>query len=335
MRKLGHRGNCIYSVYYGCSELVVGIASMGKLPNLDAFDQKQIVGARSMGHSISVIVGQLALSSSTVSSVCQEHMDGEQNTVDRENCKLQLSFTVCGKRRLRRIVHSKRNQKLAQTNTKMKDDGSYTVRKWIAQHSLHRMAFGSHRPTRVPMLNTRHRAVYLDWVREHRDWSVDTRFRILNANGRLRMPRLQSYRASLRCFETRHERPSHTPTNFTKLWTALANIWQIIPVEQFQKLVESMPHRVAAVVKARAGPTRYSIVSNMLRSRQQHAFAMETYFTNARSVIAVQHAFRCHFDIPPRGHVPHRKCDLMWVYALRAMGNVSKKKRKKATSEGS
>ncbi|GFX48323.1 transposable element Tcb2 transposase [Trichonephila clavipes] len=39
------------------------------------------------------------------------------------------------------------------------------------------------------------------------------------------------------------------PTNLTELWTALANIWQVIPEKRFQKLVEPMPHRVAAVVK--------------------------------------------------------------------------------------
>ncbi|GFV79463.1 transposable element Tcb2 transposase [Trichonephila clavipes] len=50
----------------------------------------------------------------------------------------------------------------------------------------------------------------------------------------------------------------HTaPTNFTELCTALANIRQVIPVERFQKLVESMPRRVAAVIKAGGGPTRY------------------------------------------------------------------------------
>ncbi|GFT85749.1 transposable element Tcb2 transposase [Trichonephila clavipes] len=50
----------------------------------------------------------------------------------------------------------------------------------------------------------------------------------------------------------------HTsPTNLTELWTALANIWQVILVERFQKLVESIPHRVAAVIKARGDPTRY------------------------------------------------------------------------------
>ncbi|GFX15892.1 transposable element Tcb2 transposase [Trichonephila clavipes] len=35
-----------------------------------------------------------------------------------------------------------------------------------------------------------------------------------------------------------------TPTNLTGLWTALANIWQVIPLERFQKLDESMHCRV-------------------------------------------------------------------------------------------
>ncbi|GFX89007.1 uncharacterized protein TNCV_2853071 [Trichonephila clavipes] len=50
----------------------------------------------------------------------------------------------------------------------------------------------------------------------------------------------------------------HTaPTNLTELWTALANISQVIFVERFQKLVESISRCVTAVIKARGGPTRY------------------------------------------------------------------------------
>ncbi|GFU99054.1 DDE_3 domain-containing protein [Trichonephila clavipes] len=45
-----------------------------------------------------------------------------------------------------------------------------------------------------------------------------------------------------------HQQPS---TNVTELWTALAIIWQVIPVERFQKLVESISHHVATVIKAR------------------------------------------------------------------------------------
>ncbi|GBM30370.1 hypothetical protein AVEN_21485-1 [Araneus ventricosus] len=48
-----------------------------------------------------------------------------------------------------------------------------------------------------------------------------------------------------------------TPAPLTLLWTALDDVWQAIPVEHFCKLFESVPRRVAAVIKAREGPTRY------------------------------------------------------------------------------
>ncbi|GFS78614.1 transposable element Tcb2 transposase [Trichonephila clavipes] len=45
-------------------------------------------------------------------------------------------------------------------------------------------------------------------------------------------------------------------TNLTELWTALANIWQVNPVQRFQKLLEAMPRRVVAIITAKGGPTR-------------------------------------------------------------------------------
>ncbi|GFX82048.1 hypothetical protein TNCV_2572451 [Trichonephila clavipes] len=50
----------------------------------------------------------------------------------------------------------------------------------------------------------------------------------------------------------------HTaPTNLIEFWTALANIWQVIPVACFQKLVESMPRRMETVIKATGVSTLY------------------------------------------------------------------------------
>ncbi|GFT89776.1 transposable element Tcb2 transposase [Trichonephila clavipes] len=69
--------------------------------------------------------------------------------------------------------------------------------KRTVQRSLHRVGFRSHRPTRVPLLNARHRAAHLAWTRQHRDWSVEdwkqiawndeSGFQLLNADGRLRI----------------------------------------------------------------------------------------------------------------------------------------------------
>jgi transposase len=39
--------------------------------------------------------------------------------------------------------------------------------------------------------------------------------------------------------------------------TALQEEWAVIPPETFRHLVESLPGRVRAVIKAKSGPTRY------------------------------------------------------------------------------
>ncbi|GFY33269.1 HTH_Tnp_Tc3_2 domain-containing protein [Trichonephila clavipes] len=189
----GACNNCIYSACCGCSELVVGIASTGKLPDLDAFDRRQFVGARRMGYSISENVRQLGLARLTVSRVYQEYMDDGPKASDRANYKRQLDLTVRYERRFRRIVRSQGNQTLAQITTQLNDG---TVSKGTQQRSLPRMGFGSRRPMRVPLLNARNRGARLAWARKHKEWSMEdwkrvawsdeSRFRLLNAYGRLR-----------------------------------------------------------------------------------------------------------------------------------------------------
>ena len=57
------------------------------------------------------------------------------------------------------------------------------------------------------------------------------------------------------------ERSIHTqnpaPTNTRELWAAIQTAWLNISPEVFRPLVESMPRRVAALRRARGGPTRY------------------------------------------------------------------------------
>ncbi len=45
------------------------------------------------------------------------------------------------------------------------------------------------------------------------------------------------------------------PTNLQKLRDAIMSIWTKISEECFQHLVESMPQRIKAVLKAKGGPT--------------------------------------------------------------------------------
>ncbi|GFS81084.1 uncharacterized protein TNCV_1223611 [Trichonephila clavipes] len=58
-----------------------------------------------------------------------------------------------GERQFRRIVCSQRSQTFAQITTQLDDSASRTISKRTVQRSLHRMGFGSRRPTIVPLLN--------------------------------------------------------------------------------------------------------------------------------------------------------------------------------------
>ncbi len=46
-------------------------------------------------------------------------------------------------------------------------------------------------------------------------------------------------------------------TNLQQLHDAIMSIWTKISEECFQHLVESMPRRIKAVLKAKGGPTQY------------------------------------------------------------------------------
>ncbi|GFX33622.1 hypothetical protein TNCV_1932891 [Trichonephila clavipes] len=67
-------------------------------------------------------------------------------------------------------------------------------------------------------------------------------------------------------------------------------------------------------------------VSNILWSSQQHAFAMDMYFSNGWLVIAEQRTFRRYFDIPPCGRVSDMICVLMLMDSFRVMENASKER---------
>lgn len=84
--------NCIYTAYCGCCEFAVSTASMGKARDLNAFDRRQIIGARCMTHSISEIVREIGFSPSTLSTVYREYVDVENKTSNRANCKRQLAL---------------------------------------------------------------------------------------------------------------------------------------------------------------------------------------------------------------------------------------------------
>ena len=78
-------------------------------------------------------------------------------------------------------------------------------------------------------------------------------------------------------------------------------------------------------------PLQHSAVVKMVWSNEQRPFAVETYFSQSHSIVAVQRAFRTRYQIPPRDRVPDRKYILLWVQNFRETGSVSEKKMRTTT----
>ena len=49
----------------------------------------------------------------------------------------------------------------------------------------------------------------------------------------------------------------HPPKGIIELWERIQVEWDKIPVEDCQKLIESMPRRIQVVLRAKGGPTKY------------------------------------------------------------------------------
>ena len=47
------------------------------------------------------------------------------------------------------------------------------------------------------------------------------------------------------------------PHNVKELWTVINEAWNEFPHKRLLKLIDSMPNRCKAVIKARGGPTGY------------------------------------------------------------------------------
>ncbi|GFS78679.1 transposable element Tc1 transposase [Trichonephila clavipes] len=226
-----------------------------------------------MGHSISAIVRDLGFSTWAVSRVNQEYIDGGLKTSDRGNCKGQFALTVHGERRLRRI---ERSQTLTQITTHRRP----TRVPWLnARHRVARLAWAKEHSDwsiedwkrvarndesrlqlliadgRLRIWRQAHESVDpacqqdfctsqkcrlpTGWLDEHfSDFSV--------INWPPRSPDLNPIKHLWKVLEQGVKGHHTSSTDLTELWIVLANIWQVIPVERFQKLVESIPRSVAA-----------------------------------------------------------------------------------------
>lgn len=346
---------------------------MASRRELTAFERGMVVGARRMGHSISEIVSEFNIPRSTVSRVCREYLISGITTHHGQRSGRPRALNERDQRQVRRIISSNRQVTLREMTAEINVSRTTNVCVRTVQRNVTSMGYGSRRPTRVPLLDARHRLQRLSWARDHIGWTLDdwktvawsdeSRFRLVRADGRVRVWRrpheamdpscqqgtvqagggsimvwgvftwtglgpLVKLNGSLTgnayvellgdhlhpfmdfmypntdgvfmddnapCHRARTVRdwfeehsgdfqrmvwPSRSPdmnpiehvwdiiermvraqtappSTLSQLWTSIQTAWLNIPAVDFQRLVESMPRRVAALRRAKGGPTRY------------------------------------------------------------------------------
>ncbi|GBO29900.1 hypothetical protein AVEN_183528-1 [Araneus ventricosus] len=158
------------------------------------------------------------------------------------------------------------------------------------------MGSQSRRPTCVPLLTARHKALRLAWARQHYHWTVDdwklvawsdeSRFQLYRTDAHVRdIATPHASRVATKCLlehssDLRHfhwppkspdmniiediwdallyavEKRSPPPLTPMNLLTALRDSWCEFPPGYLQTLVEFIPRRFASLLCARGGPTR-------------------------------------------------------------------------------
>ena len=71
------------------------------------------------------------------------------------------------------------------------------------------------------------------------------------------VPRPQPLEYLWHYLKRRLEEFEEPASSVNELWDRVQRVWEEIPKEECQKLIESMPRRLAAVIRAKGGHTKY------------------------------------------------------------------------------
>ncbi|GBN62814.1 hypothetical protein AVEN_66310-1 [Araneus ventricosus] len=126
-----------------------------------------------MGHTISEVEMKFEFSRTTVSRVCREYWESGKTSHLRHHCGREKIMQERNQRRLTRIIKRYRRAILPQIAADFNAGPSTSVSLRTIQQNIIDMGFRSRRPTRVPLMTARHKALRLAWACQHRHWTVD------------------------------------------------------------------------------------------------------------------------------------------------------------------
>ncbi|GFU33210.1 HTH_Tnp_Tc3_2 domain-containing protein [Trichonephila clavipes] len=137
------------------------------------FEFGVIVRAREIGHCISEVAIKFGFSRATISRVYREYRESGKTSNLRHHSGRKKIMQERDQRRLTRIIKHGRRATLPQIAAEFNAGPSTSIIVRTIQRNILDIGFRSRRPTRVPLLTARHKALRLAWPRRHRHWTVD------------------------------------------------------------------------------------------------------------------------------------------------------------------
>ncbi|GFU89188.1 HTH_Tnp_Tc3_2 domain-containing protein [Trichonephila clavipes] len=126
-----------------------------------------------MEHSISEVAMKFGFSRTAILQVYREYRESGKTSNLRHHCGPKKIMQQRDQRRLTRIIKRDRRATLPQIAADFNAGPPSSVTVRTIQRNIIDMGFRSRRPTRVPLLTARHKALHLTLAHQHRHWTVD------------------------------------------------------------------------------------------------------------------------------------------------------------------
>ncbi|GBN80295.1 hypothetical protein AVEN_138584-1 [Araneus ventricosus] len=139
----------------------VSAAAMAGYQDLSDFERGVIIGAREMGHSISEVAMKFGFSRKAISQVYREYRISGKTSNFRYRCGRKKDIERTGPLTSDSILKRDRRVTLPHIAADFNDGASASVSVRTVQRTVINIGSQSRRPTGVPLLTARHKALLL------------------------------------------------------------------------------------------------------------------------------------------------------------------------------
>ncbi len=245
----------------------VGYTIMGKTADLTVVQKTTIDTLHKEGKTQKVIAKETGCSQSSVS----KHINREAK--GRKRCGRKKCTSNRDNRTLERIVKQNPFKNVGEIHKEWTAAG-VSASRTTTHRRMQDMGFSCRIPCVKPLLNNRQRQKRLAWAKDKKDWTAAEWSKVMFSDESQFC--ISFGNQGPRVWRKRGEAQNHgienlwgimkrkmryaRPNNAEELKATIRATWALITPEQCHRLIDSMPHRITAVIQAKGAPTKYWVL---------------------------------------------------------------------------